>query len=375
MNLSGTLFFKSAAVGGDPEIFLSFLDNMATNPIYSRMKLSDNPPKLFPDNLHNLVLRNVPKNTATFDPKEKQENLFRSGIYVHPRSLKTWVGKVALQQLGLQKSVKNKEDEARNMTKGEGTRIEHAGDRIYRMLGVPAPRSHLYDTKTGLPVAINYEWNDGSSPVRISEHLGDDAYHMYDIARMFNDKSRGYQAFPVIHDPKGFLAHAKKKTRAGAITDAFLAARDVHDKNIMFTPHSDTPWRIDNGNIMNATGYGRFRKPERWTKITVVRMILPDIRKMWQDTYFPDKDMHDGVVYHGINGHELLDQTNSLLQKLRANGGMMSSILKSAPRGEETIRTLDNRAQILQNMLHNYDAKGLEQELNRNLDWLTGRPR
>lgn len=365
-------FFKSLSIPSEPEASLHFPVNPIDNPIFSRMKLSENPPRMFPDKLESLVLRNVPQHTATFDPDEVQESLFRSGIYVHPISLKIWVGKVALKKIN---PSGKPEDDNRNMKEGEGTRIEHATDRIYRILGVPSPRSHLYDAKTGLPTPVNYTWSEGKEPVRISEHLGDDSYHLHDIKRMFKSKGNNYQAYPIIHNPKEFLEYAKSIARSHAIIDAFLSARDVHDKNVMFTPHSDVAWRIDNGNALNSTGYGRFRKSDRWNEINTVNGILPDIRKIWQDTYFPDENMHDGVIYHGLTGNELLDQTESLLQILRQNGGAVSAILKSAPRGEEIIEELEKRAGTLSNMLERYDGPQLDHELNRNINWVTGQPR
>lgn len=365
--------FKSINVPSEPEMFLQFPDEVQSNPIFSRMKISDNPPKFFPDTLVNLVLRNVPKNTATFDPDVNQESLFRSGIYVQPTSLKIWVGKVALHT---PKPTNNAEDEKRNMKTGDGTRIEHATDRIYRILGVPSPRSHLYDAKHGLPVPVNYTWSDGREPVRISEHLGDDAFHLYDIKKMFKSKSNEYQAYPVINNPKDYLIYAKSIARQYAIVDAFLSARDVHDKNVMFTPHSDIAWRIDNGNALNSTGYGRFRKSSRWNQMQMVKGILPDIRKIWGDTYFPSEDMHDGVIYHGLSGQEILDQSNALLQKLQNGGGAaIGVILKSLPHGEQIANTLQERAVALTSMLERYDARELTDELNRNLNWMTGNPR
>jgi hypothetical protein len=373
---NSTPIHKSIVVDSEPEEALDFGHVPSHIPIFKKIQFSEHPVHGFPEQLSNLILRNVPRHAVSFNakPEDLPKTKIKPGLYTHPHTMRIWVVKMGMHRKPDAYFRSRGGDESHNMEQGASTRLEHVLDRMYRLLGVPVPRSQLYSEKTGTPVPLDHKWEKEDNPLRVSEFLGDDAYHLFDIARIIRGRDKDHQLFPLLNNPVDSFAEAKKETRKHAIIDAFLGARDVHDQNVMFTPHSPAAWRIDNGCGMHCNGFGRYRTPVRWAKMTVVQNVLPDIRKIWTEVYHPSPTQHSGVVYHGINGKEILDQSQDLVNKWKKMSDPIIHIVKTAPRGHDQIPVLENRIDILKQMLNMFNPEQLEKELHRPIEWDTGKP-
>lgn len=373
---------KAIVLESDPESGLDIDVAVQHLPIYSRMNLEESPPRGFPSNVLSLSLRNVPTNAVTFHLKKSENGLvpvhgdinsmssFPVGIHKSD-SGSLWVVKKAMHR-------HKNSAEPRNMTAAEGTRIEHASDRIYRILGTLAPRSVLYDEKTGLPTDLNYKWEEGHMPLRVSEYLGDDAYHLSDIKANNSSSNNKFRIYPLFVNPKERYAQALLQSRTDMMADVLLGNRDVHCKNVMFDTIMHNPWRIDNGATFNATGFGRKRKPERWEKPAVVNGILPDIRRIWMLAYRPRQIDLDRLPmpYKNVQAEEFLEPTKKLLINFKKKNNQIEKIVKTMPDAQFHLDQLAARADVLEKMLGDYydNPKRLARELNRHVDWLTGEP-
>lgn len=195
----------------------------------------------------------------------------------------------------------SKVKEARQSTVGETL-----ADRIYRIFGVPVPRSQVYSMKTGLPVPHDYQWSPNESATRISEHLGDASNTIAaddearnggvirgrnlglgpigrnrgrssSVARISASALRGSSSGSDASTGRPHAGFLRNKKRY-AIVQALLGGGDDHHRNSMTDGIAkDIVWKVDNGDALKHTAFGSEKHEDEWGIVHPKTIIIPEI--------------------------------------------------------------------------------------------------
>lgn len=195
----------------------------------------------------------------------------------------------------------SKVEESRRSTVGETL-----ADRIYRIFGVPVPRSQIYSLKTGLPVPHDYQWAPNESATRISEHLGDASNTIAgddearnggvirgrnlglgpigrnrgrssSVARMSARALRGNSSGTDASTDRPHAGFNRNKKRY-AVVQALLGGGDDHHRNSMTDGIAkDIVWKVDNGSALKHTAFGSEKDEEEWGVVHPKTILIPEI--------------------------------------------------------------------------------------------------
>jgi len=219
-------------------------------------------------------------------------------------------------------------DQSRKNTTGEAV-----ADRLYRILGVPVPRTQIYSLKTGLPVPHDYQWSPGEGATRIAEHLGDKSHE----AEKGSDDHKEYLA----RTGKSWKQHKQKYEMAQAL----LGGGDDHAGNSMYDGiHHNIPWKVDNGSSLSSNAGGRRKKG--WEKIDHRALLLPEVYENFRilSTYHgPNSDAFKNHV------HQSYAQLQDIAKIWNRQSGNIEKLFKSEH--PEQFEIFKSRAESIVRML------------------------
>jgi len=232
-----------------------------------------------------------------------------------PGVRKTAAGKLFVQKIALPgKRGSEAVDSSR-----KSTNQEMIADRIFRILGVPAPRSQVYSLKTGLPVPHDYKWSPGEASTRLAEHLGKDSTTVASADRRHQSAWEGHE-------------------RRYAVAKALLAHGDDHLNNTMFDgKHMDIPWKVDNGYALKYNAFGGEKGSDIWGEVSPRSVLFPQLYQM----------IGEGIV----TPREAYRQMEGIAKIWRRHGGAIRELYKNdddpkqakifASRAESIVRAVD----------------------------------
>ena len=184
-------------------------------------------------------------------------------------------------------------------------------DRLYRIFGVPVPRSQVYSLQTGNPVSPDYQWSAGEGATRVAEHLGD-ASHTVDTGPQ--EKKREIFGDPVKQASSENASWSPWRMHRARhiITEAlFDGGHDNHFGNTMFDgKHYDIPWRIDNGDALQTNAQGD--EKDSWRRSAKTQTILPGI-------YY-------AIRYGDVSAKEAFAQMQTIAQIWRRQKGAIEKL-------------------------------------------------
>lgn len=215
----------------------------------------------------------------------------------------------------------------------KNTTREAVSDRLYRILGVPVPRTQIYSLKTGLPVPHDYQWSPGEGSTRIAEHLGDKSHE----AEKGSDDHKEYLA----RTGKSWKQHKQKYE----MVQALLGGGDDHAGNSMYDGiHHHIPWKVDNGSSLSSNAGGRRKKG--WEKIDHSALLLPEVYENFRmlSTYHgPNSDAFKNHV------HQSYAQLQDIAKIWNRQSGNIEKLFKSEH--PEQFEIFKSRAENIVRML------------------------
>ena len=232
-----------------------------------------------------------------------------------PGVRKTAAGKLFVQKIALPgKTGPEAVDSSR-----KSTNQEMIADRIFRILGVPAPRSQVYSLKTGLPVPHDYQWAPGEASTRLAEHLGKDATTMGGAPQAHRDAWEGHE-------------------RRYAVAKALLDHGDNHGGNTMLDgKHIDVPWKVDNGSALKYDAFGGEKSAGSWGEVSPQGILFPQLYKM--------------IGLGTVTPREAYRQMEGIAKIWRRHGGSIKELYKNdddpkqakifSSRAESIVRAVD----------------------------------
>ena len=250
------------------------------------------------------------ENRSDYDPEHMKN--FQD---MTPGVRKTAAGKLFVQKIALPgKTGPEAVDSSR-----KSTNQEMIADRIFRILGVPAPRSQVYSLKTGLPVPHDYQWAPGEASTRLAEHLGKDATTMGGAPQAHRDAWEGHE-------------------RRYAVAKALLDHGDDHYGNTMLDgKHMDVPWKVDNGSALKYDAFGGEKSAGSWGEVSPQGILFPQIYKM--------------IGLGTVTPREAYRQMEGIAKIWRRHGGSIKELYKNdddpkqakifSSRAESIVRAVD----------------------------------
>ena len=226
---------------------------------------------------------------------------FKPGIR-SDASGKKFISKIVLPDAGLGAPA----DKSRRNTLKEAMT-----DRLYRIFGVPVPRSQVYSLQTGNPVPTDYQWSAGEGATRVAEHLGD-ASHTVDTGpeaknrEIFGDPVKQTASVNASWSP--WRMHKARHIITEALFDG---GHDNHFGNTMYDgKHYDIPWRIDNGDALQTDAQGA--EKDSWRRSAKTQTVLPGI--------------YHAIRHGDVSAKEAFSQMQAIAQIWRRQKGAIEKL-------------------------------------------------